>query len=67
MRNTGIPKYKIGSWVKFRTGKRTLWGNIVGWYSNSADAVIYEISRNKQTFRMVYEQDIIEVKKGEEK
>jgi len=59
MRNTGIPKYEISQWVKFRTGKRTLRGCITGWYSNSADAIIYTIERNKQTFRMVYELDII--------
>jgi hypothetical protein len=61
MKNTGIPKYKIGQWVKFRTGKRTLRGCIVGWYLNSADAVIYQIARNKQTFRMIYESAIIEL------
>lgn len=57
--NTGIPKYKIGQWVKFRTGKRTLSGYIIGWYTNSADAVIYQIERNKQTFRMVYESRVL--------
>jgi len=61
MKNTGVPKYKIGEWVKFRTGKRTLRGCITGWYSNSADAVIYQIGRNKQTFREIYEDDIIEL------
>jgi len=61
VKNTGVPKYKIGEWVKFRTGKRTLRGCITGWYSNSADAVIYEIARNKQTFREIYEDDIIEL------
>lgn len=60
MKNTGKPKYKIGEWVKFRTSKRTLRGCIEGWYANSADAVIYEIIRNKQNFRMIYEDNIIE-------
>lgn len=62
MRNTGIPKYKIGEWVKFQTGKRTLRGCIVGWYTNSADAVIYEIARNKQTFRLIYEDNILSIR-----
>ena len=53
------PKYKIGEWVKFCTGKRILRGVIIGWYSNSADAVIYDIARNKQTFRTIYESEII--------
>ncbi len=61
MRNTGIAKYRIGTWVKFRTGNRTLRGCIEGWHANSADAVIYTIARNKQTFKLIYEDNIIEL------
>ena len=60
IRNTGKPKFKIGEWVKFQTGNRILRGCIASWYLNSADAVIYDIGRNKQTFRLIYESNVLE-------
>ena len=63
MKNTGKPKYEIGEWVKFRKGGRTLWGCIrEQYYDPHYESWVYDIGRNKQTFRMVYERDIIEVK-----
>lgn len=49
----------MGQRVKFKTGNRTLEGYISGCYTNSADAVVYQITRNRQTFT-IYESNIME-------
>ena len=56
------PKYKLGQWVKFRTGKRVLHGCIMERFISNANGAIYDIARNKQNFRMIYERNILEVK-----
>ena len=56
------PKYKKGQWVEFLYGfpqQRKYKGCISGWYSNTTDKVIYDICRNKKSYRMIYEDDII--------
>ena len=55
------PKYKIGEWVKFSKGERTLRGCICERYFDRIyESWVYDIGRNKQTFRNVYEARIIE-------
>ena len=55
-----LAKYKEGAWVKFRTGKRTLSGRIIGRSRNIGDTISYTIALNKQTFRSIPERDILE-------
>ena len=54
------PKYPVGEWVKFRKGGRTLRG-CIGWryYDRHYESWVYDIGRNKQTFRMIYEDRIL--------
>lgn len=55
------PKYQLQEWVKFSKGGRTLRGCITWrWYDRHYESWVYDITRNKQTFREVYEERIIE-------
>ena len=56
------PKYQIEERVKFRKGNRILRGviKVCYWYRSDPEFLIYYIASNKKTFRMIYEDDIIE-------
>lgn len=60
-----VPRYKVGSEVKFMVGlakrPRYITGVIIGWYSNSADAIIYQINKNGRAYKLVYQDDVREL------
>ena len=67
------PKYRRGQWVRFYLGgyllntkRRIMRGSISGWYTSSGGAVVYGINRNKQTYRDIYESDIIGIDKSQD-